>query len=374
MDRIIELVVVLLKQLDGLGVGHMAEVRVQHVMQPVKQTLVHKAVEEVHLLRRVFQHVGDDILQHILSQLHIVAEIGKRDLGLDHPEFRCVAGGIGVFRPEGGAEGVDIAEGHRKGLAVELTGDGQVCGLVEEVLGVIHRAVLVSGRVGKVERGDLEHLACALGVRAGDQRGVDVDKVALHEELMDGEGDQAAHAEHRLEGVGPGPQMGHGAQIFQRVALGLDGEVRRGGTLHGNCLGLDLKGLLCLGRGLEDALDDQRRTDVDLGDLGKVLHLACDDHLHRLEISAVREHHKAKRFGGPAVADPSTDFDGLAGICLGVAEKLPHGDKLFHVFIPAFFCAAACAVSMIPYHTTKAGALSIRNCAKGIVKWAPDVR
>ena len=59
---IVELVVVLLQDLDGLGVGHMAEFVVQHIVQPVQQALIHKLVEEVHFLGGVLQHIGDDIL------------------------------------------------------------------------------------------------------------------------------------------------------------------------------------------------------------------------------------------------------------------------------------------------------------------------
>ena len=79
-----------------------------------------------------------------------------------------------------------------------------------------------------VQGGDLEHGAGALAVGAGNQGRMDVDEVPFLEKLVDGVGDHAPHAEHGLEGVGPGTQVGHGAQVLQGVPLGLNGEV--GGT------------------------------------------------------------------------------------------------------------------------------------------------
>ena len=59
--------------------------------------------------------------------------------------------GVGIFRPEGGAEGVHIAEGHGEVLTVELAGHRQVGPLAEEVLGVVHGAVLRSGHVLQIQ-------------------------------------------------------------------------------------------------------------------------------------------------------------------------------------------------------------------------------
>ena len=95
----------------------------------------------------MLQHIGDDVFDHVLGQAHVVLEVGEGNLGLDHPELGGVAGGVGVFGAEGGSEGVDVAEGHGEGLAVELAGDGEVGGLVEEILGEVHLAVLGAGEV-----------------------------------------------------------------------------------------------------------------------------------------------------------------------------------------------------------------------------------
>ena len=109
--------------------------------QPVDQSLLHKAVQERHFFRRFGQNVADDIFQHILSQLHVVKQVREGNFRLYHPELRGVTGRIAFFRPEGGAKGVHIAEGHTEGFHVQLTADGQVRLLAKEILTVIHRSV-----------------------------------------------------------------------------------------------------------------------------------------------------------------------------------------------------------------------------------------
>ena len=120
-DLVIELVIVRLKQLDSLGIRHMAEIGGHDVVQAVDEALVDKLVEECHFLRRVLQHVGDDELDHVLGELHVVGEIGKRDLRLDHPELRRVAGRVGVFGAECRAEGIDVYK--RQGFSVMATSE-----------------------------------------------------------------------------------------------------------------------------------------------------------------------------------------------------------------------------------------------------------
>ena len=329
-DLVVELVVVLLEELDGLGIGDVAEVGGHDVLQAVDEALVDELVEEGHLLRRVVEHVGDDELDHILGELHVVGEVGKRDLRLDHPELGRVAGGVGVFGAEGRAEGIDVAEGLREGLAVELAGDGQVRLLAEEVLAVVDPAVFSAGQVIKIERRDLEHLARALAVGAGDERRMDVDEVALLEELVDGVGDEAADAEDGLEGVRARTQMRHGAQILHRMALGLDGIIRGGRTLDKDLARLQLKRLLGLGRQDERAGDDDGRADVQLGDLGEVRELGAVDDLYLRKERAVGQVDEAEILACAQIAHPAADLDLLAGIGVSLFEKGTDRNKLFH--------------------------------------------
>ena len=58
---VIELIVVLLQDLDSLSVGHMTEIRVDHMLQSFDQSLIHELIEECHLFGRIFQHIADHI-------------------------------------------------------------------------------------------------------------------------------------------------------------------------------------------------------------------------------------------------------------------------------------------------------------------------
>ena len=66
--------------------------------------------------------------------MHIVREVGKRDLRLDHPELGEVAAGIRVLRAEGRPEGVDIGQCQAIGLDVELPRDRQERLAAKEIL------------------------------------------------------------------------------------------------------------------------------------------------------------------------------------------------------------------------------------------------
>ncbi len=177
-----------LEDLHGLGVGDAREVGAGHMREALDETLVHELVEHGELVGAAVHDVADDVLQHVLGEVHVVGEVGEGDLGLDHPELGGMARGVGVLGTERGAEGVDVAEGHGEVLGVELAGHGQRGGGAEEVLAEVHVAVLVQRRVGRVDGGDVEHLAGALAVARGDDGGVHVDEAAVLEEAVDGGG------------------------------------------------------------------------------------------------------------------------------------------------------------------------------------------
>ena len=94
-------IVMLLQQLNRLCVGHPGKIRLCHMMQTIQQPLVNKIVKEIHLLRRVLQHIIDDIFEHSFCQIHIVLEIRKCHLRLDHPELSRMACRVGILGTEG---------------------------------------------------------------------------------------------------------------------------------------------------------------------------------------------------------------------------------------------------------------------------------
>ena len=311
-DLVVELVVVLLEKLHSLGVGHVAEFTRHDVVEPVKKALVDKLVEERHFFRRILENIRDHELDHVLGHAHIVRQVRERHFGLDHPELGGVARGVGIFGAEGRAEGVDIAESLCEGLTVQLTGHGQIRLLAEEVFGIVDRAIFESGRVIEVERRHLEHFAGTFTVRACDERRVDIDEAALLEELVDGVGDDAAHAEDGLEGVRSRAQMRKCPQKLHGVALGLDREIGGRRALNRNFARLNFKRLLGIRRHDQRTGYDHSGADVQLRDLLKVCELRAEDNLHLRKIRAVGEVDEAEILAGAQIAHPAADLYGLA--------------------------------------------------------------
>ena len=300
-------IIVLLQNLNGFRVGHMGEIGISHMLQALQQPLVHELIKERHLLRRILQYISDDIFQHGLRQHHIVLQIRKGHLRLNHPELRRMAGGVGILRPEGRAEGIYVFKSKCIRFHVQLAADGEIGGLPEEILGKVHFPLRRLRNVVQIQGGHLEHLARALAVAARDQRRMHIHEAPLHEEAVDGVGDQRTHPEHSLEGVRPGAQMGDGAQVFEGMALLLQGIVRPGGSLHRHFCCLHLKGLLGVRRLHDGTPYDQSRAHVHLADLPEVVQSLPVDHLQLLEKGTVIDHQEAEILGIPVAPDPSSD-------------------------------------------------------------------
>ena len=141
-NGILKLVSALLELFDRLGVADASEIARDQRVESLQKTVVYKLIEKLQLTRAVFHNVANDVLDHRLGGIHVVTQVGKSHLRLDHPELGGVALGVGVLGAEGGAKGVDVTEGHGEVLGVELAGNGQVGGLAEEVLAPVDAAVL----------------------------------------------------------------------------------------------------------------------------------------------------------------------------------------------------------------------------------------
>ena len=175
----------------------------------------------------MLQSVLQDVLQAVFRQLHVVLQVGERDLWLDHPELGQVPGRVAVLRPERGPKGVHLAQGHGPQFCLQLAAHRQVGFLAEEVLADVHRAVFGARRILDVQRRDAEHLASPLGVTSRDDGGVELVEPALVEKAGHGVLPHMPHAEHRPERVGPEPQVRFLAQEIQAVPFHLDGELVR---------------------------------------------------------------------------------------------------------------------------------------------------
>ena len=195
---VLKLIVVFFQDLYRFGVGHAAKVGLDNVRQSVGQTLVDEGIAEGDLLGGVLHDIAENVFEHGFRRIHILLQIAEGHFRLDHPELRRMARGVRILCTEGGPKGVDVAERLGIGLVIQLAGNRQVDALSEEILRVIHCAILRQGHVGQIQGGHLEHLAGALRVGGGDERRVHIHKAALLEEAVDGVGRQRADAEHGL--------------------------------------------------------------------------------------------------------------------------------------------------------------------------------
>ena len=296
----------LLEDVDGVGVGAAGELAAYDGIQPVDEALFHEAVEEGHLLRGFGQHAGDDVLEHVLGQGHVVKEVREGDFRLHHPEFRRVARGVALLGAEGGAEGVHVAERHAEGLHVELAAHGQAGLLAEEILRVIGLAVRGEGHLVQRQGGHLKHLARALAVAGGDDGGMHVHKAALGKEGVQKLRRQRPDAEHRVKRVGAGTKVRDGAQELKGVALFLQGEVRGAQAQHLDLGGLDLEGLLHAGGEHELAGHADGAAQRDLDRAGEVAGVAVlQDDLEVFEAGAVVELDEAERLAVAHGAHPA---------------------------------------------------------------------
>ena len=154
----------------------------------------------------------------VLSQVHVVFQVGKRHLRLDHPELGGVPRRVGILRPERRTEGIDVTQSAGEQLGFQLTGYGKAGLLAEKIFRRV-RPLGFTSRRREGQGGDAKHLAGALAVGAGYDGGVQKMKTALAEELVHREGRFGANAEQGAVLVGARPQMGNGAQKLVGVAF-----------------------------------------------------------------------------------------------------------------------------------------------------------
>ena len=89
--------------------------------------------KECHVVGPLFEHGSQEALQEVFGEVGVVVQIGKGDLGLDHPELGQVPGRVRILGAERGTEGVDPTECQAIRLDVELARDRQTGRLTEKV-------------------------------------------------------------------------------------------------------------------------------------------------------------------------------------------------------------------------------------------------
>ena len=223
--RVLELLTALLKKLYRFCISNLFVIACRKSVKPVKQGLVNKAVEEFKLCHALVKDVIYNMLYHIPGKLHIIVKVSKSDLGLYHPELCRMTRGVGVFRAEGRAEGINVTECHSVCLALKLSRNRKVCALSEEVLRKINASVLVFGRISHIESSDSEHFARALTVRACDKRGMNIYEASVMEELVDSEGYLASYTENSRKQIRSRAQICDLTQEFKSVSFLLQGVI-----------------------------------------------------------------------------------------------------------------------------------------------------
>ena len=260
----LKLLTACLQNLDTLSVVQTLEVVLNNEVQALQQLVVPHLVHKLQILLAVLQRIANQILQEILSELHIVHQVVERNLRLDHPELSQVARGVRILSTESGTEGVDLTHRQSTQLTLQLTRYGQVARLAEEVLRVVHRTLLVTRNVVQVHCGYVEHCACTLAVRAGDQRCMQIEEASIIEVLMNCVSHCVADTQNCTEGVGTGTQVSDLAQEFERVTLLLQGISRISLTVNLDLRSLNLNGLARANRLNQTTCNTQTSTRGDV--------------------------------------------------------------------------------------------------------------
>mmetsp|Transcript_1845 Transcript_1845/g.2415 ORF Transcript_1845/g.2415 Transcript_1845/m.2415 type:complete len:522 (-) Transcript_1845:168-1733(-) len=300
----------LLQQRDGLAVLHAREGLVAHAFQPGREALVEELLEELQVLRAVLQNVPHHVLHEGLGVGHVVRQVRKRHLRLDHVELRQVARGLGVLRAEGGAEGVHVAQGARVRLRVQLAGDREEGLRPEEVPPEVDavRVVLPARQLGDAggQGAHAEHLARALAVGGGDERRLQVLEALTLEEVVRGVGQLRAHARDGGDGVGARAQVRFLAEELHGGALLLQGVAVARALAHQlHRVGADLE-LLALAWALDDGAPHRNRASG-----GQLLHLLVrvdlrlSHHLQSFHAGTVVHLDESERFLISGGADPA---------------------------------------------------------------------
>mmetsp|Transcript_15791 Transcript_15791/g.40241 ORF Transcript_15791/g.40241 Transcript_15791/m.40241 type:complete len:362 (-) Transcript_15791:841-1926(-) len=126
-----------LQDCHSLGVRDAGELALCYGLHSGQGPLVDHSVHEGHILAARLQQVRAAEPHVILGAVHQVLQAREGDFGLYHPELSRVPGGVGIFCAEGRSKGVDLGEGTRIGLPLQLPGHGQEGLQPEEVVLVV---------------------------------------------------------------------------------------------------------------------------------------------------------------------------------------------------------------------------------------------
>ena len=189
------------------------------MVQTLKQTFIYKFVKHLKLIGAMFKHVRNHVLKHCLGDIHILCQVAKSHLGLNHPKLRRMTARIGVLGAKCRTKGIHVAKGHGKVLSLKLTGNRQMRRGIKEILRVINFSCIGTRNVLQIKRSHLKHLSGTLGIRGGNDRCINVDKALILKEFVDGICGYRTYAKYRTEKIRTRTKMLLCAQILKRLAL-----------------------------------------------------------------------------------------------------------------------------------------------------------
>mmetsp|Transcript_39392 Transcript_39392/g.47772 ORF Transcript_39392/g.47772 Transcript_39392/m.47772 type:complete len:214 (+) Transcript_39392:515-1156(+) len=98
-------------------------------------------LKELHIVHAGLQQVFAAELNIFLRALHVIVDISKCNLRLDHPKLCQVAGCVAVLSSKCWTKSVHITHSAGKGLHLELTGHCKECLLAKEVFLIVNPAL-----------------------------------------------------------------------------------------------------------------------------------------------------------------------------------------------------------------------------------------
>ncbi len=152
VNRVLEFLTAFLKDGDCIGVIHLSEICGNETLQTRNGITVYTLCEEFHVVSTFFKHRPEDIFQHCFSQACNIIQIRERHFRLQHPEFRQVTAGVGVFSTEGWAESIDLRQCAGVGFTVELARYRQEGLFTKEIFVVVHFAFRRARQVFHIQR------------------------------------------------------------------------------------------------------------------------------------------------------------------------------------------------------------------------------
>ena len=166
-------------------------------------------------------------MDEILGQIHVVVQIVESHFGFNHPKFRQVTRGIGVFCPECWSKSINLSQSHGKSFAFQLSGNRQVGMFSKEIFFVIDFAFLVFGQIVQWQGSHLKHFAGTFGIGTSDDGGVDIHEPFLLEITVNGKRQNRTHSHNGSKSIGSHSQMRIFTQEFQGMFFRLHREFLR---------------------------------------------------------------------------------------------------------------------------------------------------